>query len=94
MSSTCKQKQIDTAQNTTQGEREPHTIIKHLLDKAQSGLGPCPGWGQVRVGALSGLGPIWTLMGPYMGPDGPLWAHIWALMGPLGQVLEDYENFP
>ena len=26
------------------------------------------GWGPVRVGALSGLGPIWALMGPY-GPD-------------------------
>ena len=23
-----------------------------------------PGWGPVRVGALSGLGPIWALMGP------------------------------
>ena len=24
-----------------------------------------PGWGPVRVGARSGLGPIWALMGPY-----------------------------
>ena len=30
---------------------------------------PGPGWGPVRVGARSGLGPIWALMGPY----GPLW---------------------
>ena len=36
----------------------------------------------------SGLGPIWALMGPYMGPCGPLWAHMGpygALMGPPGQ---------
>ena len=52
--------------------------------------GPSPGWGPVRVGARSGLGPIWALMGPYMGPYGPIWAHvgpygpIWALMGPYG----------
>ena len=31
---------------------------------ARAGLGPSPGWGPVRVGAL---------MGPYMGPYGPLW---------------------
>ena len=36
-------------------------------------LWPGPGWGPVRVGARSGLGPIWALMGPYMGPCGPLW---------------------
>ena len=35
-------------------------------------------------GIQSGLGPIWALMGPYMGPYGPMW----ALMGPPGQVLE------
>ena len=39
---------------------------------AQSGLGLCPGWGPVRVGALPGLGPFPGL-GPY-GPIGPLWA--------------------
>ena len=39
---------------------------------------PGPGWGPVRVGARSGLGPIWALMGPY----GP----IWALMGPYGPI--------
>ena len=48
--------------------------------------GPGPGWGPVRVGARSGLGPIWALMNPYgpiwalMGPYWPLWAH----MGPYG----------
>ena len=34
---------------------------------------PGPGWGPVRVGARSGLGPIWALMGPpgqvLAGPD-------------------------
>ena len=49
---------------------------------AQSGLGPCPGWGPVRVGAHMGPhGPLWALMGP-MGPYGPLW----ALMGPYGPL--------
>ena len=33
-----------------------------------------PGWGPVRFGAQSGLGP-----GPGWGPYGPLWAH----MGPI-----------
>ena len=28
--------------------------------------GPGPGWGPVRVGARSGLGPIWAHMGPYV----------------------------
>ena len=32
--------------------------------------------GPVRVGARSGLGPIWALMGPYMGPCGPIWAFL------------------
>ena len=65
------------------------------LLQAWCGLGPGPGWGPVRVGARSGLEPIWAHMGPYgpiwalMGPYGP----IWALMGPPGQVLEDYVNF-
>ena len=51
------------------------------------------GWGPVRVGARSGLGPIWAHMGPY----GPIWAHMGpygAHMGPPGQVVEDYVNFP
>ena len=53
-----------------------------------------------RVGAQSGLGPIWAHIWAHMGPCGPLWAHmgpygtILALMGPPGQVLEDYVNFP
>ena len=47
-------------------------------------------WGPVRVGARSGLGPIWAHIWAHMGPCGP----IWALMGPPGQVLEDYVNFP
>ena len=42
---------------------------------------PGPGWGPVRVGALSGLGPspgwgpfrVGAHIGPYMGPYGPLW---------------------
>ena len=32
-------------------------------------MGPGPGWGPVRVGARSGLGPIWAhraLMGPIL----------------------------
>ena len=34
---------------------------------AQSGLGPCPGWGPVRVGAHMGpYGPLWDLMGPIL----------------------------
>ena len=53
---------------------------------AQSVLGPGPDWD--LYGPI--YGPIWALMGPYMGPYGP----IWALMGPPGQVLEDYVNFP
>ena len=64
------------------------------------GLGPGPGWGPVRVGARSGLGPIWALMGPYgpiwalMGPYGPLWAlmgpyePIWAHLGPFGAHMD------
>ena len=43
--------------------------------EARAGLGPCPGWGPVRVGAH--MGPY---MGPYMGPCGPIWAHV----GPYG----------
>ena len=39
----------------------------------------------VWVGARSGLGSIWALMGPY----GPMW----ALMGPPGQVLEKASTF-
>ena len=37
-----------------------------------------------RVGAQSGLGPIWALVGPY-GPR-------WALMGPPGQVLDSWTD--
>merc|ERR1711924_126835 len=40
---------------------------------ARAGLGPSPGWGPVRVGAL---------MGPYVSPYGPMWAH----MGPSGPL--------
>ena len=57
-----------------------------------TGLGPSPGWGPVRVGAL---------MGPHMGPYEPLWAHIWAHMGPygsswtgLGRLRKFSVNFP
>ena len=35
------------------------------------------GWGPVRVGARSGLGPIWALMGP-----------IWAIMEPTWVLLD------
>ena len=43
-----------------------------------------PGWGPVRVGAQSGLGPGpgW---GPY-GPIGPLWAH----KGPYGPIRAQF----
>ena len=34
--------------------------------KNLAGLGPSPGWGPVRVGALPGLGPIWAHMGPLL----------------------------
>ena len=50
---------------------------------AQSGLGPRPGWGPVRVGA-------------HMGPYGPMWAHM-GLCGPLWVLLDrswDCVNFP
>ena len=41
---------------------------------ARMGLcGPGPGW------ARSGLGTIWTLMGPYMGPYGPSWTGLGGL---------------
>ena len=52
-----------------------------IRDRSNTGLGPSPGWGPVRVGA-------------HMGPYGPIYGPIWALMGPPGQVLEDYVNFP
>ena len=79
-----------------------HNFAKNEGFVGNGGLhrGAGPGWGPVRVGARSGLGPIWALMGPYMGSYGPIWAllgpygPIWALMGPPGQVLEDYVNFP
>ena len=35
--------------------KKPQMIQKKLYN---------PGWGPVRVGARSGLGPIWALMGP------------------------------
>ena len=62
-----------------------------------------PGWGPVRVGARSGLGPIWAHMGPYGPIYGPMWAHMgpygpmWAHMGPYGPSwtgLGDSVNFP
>ena len=48
----------------------------HSLGIALSGSG----WGPVRVGARSGLGPIWAHVGPYR----PLWAH----MGPIWVLLD------
>ena len=73
-------------------------IVKNvLLEKvgAQSG----PGWGPVRVGALSGLGPCpgWgpvrvgalSGLGPiwaHMGPYGPIYGPIWAHVGPYGPI--------
>ena len=39
------------------------------LGAENGGTGPGPGWGPVRVGARSGLGPIWAhraLMGPIL----------------------------
>ena len=51
---------------------------------------PGPGWGPVRVGALSGLGPCpgWgpARVGAHMGPYGPLWA-LWALWAHMGPIL-------
>ena len=62
------------------------TTGEQLRVGAQSGLGPSPGWGPVRVGAHMGpYGPIWA----HMGPCGPIWAH----MGPPGQVLEKASTF-
>ena len=78
--------------STTQG-----TAMMSTGGGSTSSKGPGPGWGPVRVGALSGLGPIWALMGPYMGPYEPLWAHIWAHMGPYGSSwtgLGKGVNFP
>ena len=54
-----------------------------------------PGWGPVRFGAQSGLGPGpgWVPYGPLYGP---LWAHTLAHMGPYGSSwtgLEDSVNF-
>ena len=54
---------------------------------------PGPGWGPVPVGARSGLGPIWALMGPYMGPYGPIWAHV-GPYGPSWTGLGEGVNFP
>ena len=49
-------------------QRLKQKITKQSM-KIQDFLWPCgPGWGPVRVGARSGLGPIWAhraLMGPY-----------------------------
>ena len=56
-------------------ENQQHILrCTKILDGAQSGLGPSPGWGP--------YGPIWALMGPY----GPLW----ALMGPYGPIWGPY----
>ena len=70
-------------------------IKKQVLDPKRAG----PGWGPVRVGARSELGPLWAHMGPYgplWAPYGPIWAPygpirapygpIWALMGPYGPL--------
>jgi hypothetical protein len=59
---------------------QARSLISVIVESvgAQSGLGPCPGWGPVRVGALSGLGPS-----PGWGPV-RVGAHIWAQMGPYG----------
>ena len=71
------------------------------FQKLHQNAGPGSGLGPFRVGARSGLGPIWALMGPYMGPYGPLWAHIWAHIwahvGPYGSSwtgLGKSVNFP
>ena len=70
--------------------------VAMVLSRPGPGLGPSPGWGPVRVGALSGLGPCpgWGPIrvgalsglgpGPGWGPYGPLWAH----MGPI--CLKNY----
>ena len=41
-------------------------LLKHSLILMKEERGPGPGWGPVRVGARSGLGPIWAHMGPYV----------------------------
>ena len=40
------------------------TIEKYALHSSPHRLGPSPGWGPVRIGARSGLGPIWALLAP------------------------------
>ena len=50
-----------------------------LLSKGKHWAQPGPGWGPVRVGARSGLEPIWAHISPY----GP----IWALMGPIRALM-------
>ena len=69
-----------------------YSLFRVLFRDADSRLDLLPGWGPVRVGAQSGLGP-----GPGWGPYGPLWAHIWAHMGPYGSSwtgLGEGVNFP
>ena len=63
----------------------------HRRGRAGANLNLLSSWtgeDMTRVGAQSGVGPIWALMGPYVGLYGPLWAyiwaHIWANMGPYG----------
>ena len=48
----------------SESEIDPETILRNRFSlSARAGLGPSPGWGPVRVGARSGLGPIMALMG-------------------------------
>ena len=49
----------------------------------RAGLGSSPGWGPVRVGARSGLGPIWALLVPYVSS--------WTSLGKLRKLSV---NFP
>ena len=53
--------------------------------------------GPVRVGARSGLGPIWAHIWAHMGPYGPIYGPIWAHVGPYGSSwtgLGKSVNFP
>ena len=59
---------IDVSYNdlmvTTGGSEALLFALNSCLDSLCNHQGPGPGWGPVRVGARSGLGPIRALMGP------------------------------
>ena len=55
-----------------------------------SRMGAGPGWGPVRVGARSGLGSMWALMGPY-GPMRALMDRSWQVR--TCPILDFWSNF-